>query len=229
MEHVRWYASSADAERGFCGQCGAKLFWREQGSAALDVVLGILDAPTGLSLGAHIWVAHKGDYYRIGDNVPCYAESSGKAQPIAEPEMPSIARQGVLKGRCLCGAITYRLTGSVRDCVTCHCGQCRRCHGHFAPITASRVQDIELQGERELRWYASSDDARRGFCGRCGSSLFWAAAEAERWSIAAGTLDQPTGLKTVRHIFTADKGDSYEIGDGVRQMPGSMAADPVSF
>ena len=33
-----------------------------------------------------------------------------------------------------------------------------------------------------------------------------------------GAFDQPTGARLAKHIFTADKGDYYEIGDdGVRQ------------
>lgn len=33
----------------------------------------------------------------------------------------------------------------------------------------------------------------------------------------AGTFDQPTGLAIGKHIFCADKGDYYEIEDGVPQ------------
>jgi hypothetical protein len=45
-----------------------------------------------------------------------------------------------------------------------------------------------------------------------------------RVSIAAGCLDKPTNLRTVRHIFVADKGDCYEIKDGLEQLPHSMMA-----
>jgi len=228
-ENVRVYRSSSDAERGFCGICGSKLFWRELGSASIDPALGLFDQPTGLSVRAHIWVAHKGDYYRIGDGVPCYAESAANAQPIPEPALPARAEIGVHRGRCLCGSVSYQLKGRVRDIVTCHCGMCRRWHGHFAAYTASLRSDIELSGESDLRWFNSSEGARRGFCGECGSSLFWASEGRDRWSVAAGTLEPPTGLLNTRHIFTADKGDCYQIADDVRQMPGSMAADPVPF
>src|SRR5262249_25157442 len=64
-ENLNWFRSSADAERGFCRLCGSKLFWREDGSATLDVTTGSLDAPTGLVVRAHIWARHQGDYYEI--------------------------------------------------------------------------------------------------------------------------------------------------------------------
>ncbi|MGE0653811.1 MAG: GFA family protein, partial [Alphaproteobacteria bacterium] len=58
-----------------------------------------------------------------------------------------------------------------------------------------------------------------------GSSMFWDKDGRGFLAIAAGALDQPTGLATVGHIFTADRGDYYEITDGLEQNPGSMLAD----
>ena len=61
-----------------------------------------------------------------------------------------------------------------------------------------------------------------GFCGECGASLFFRPNDADRISIAAGTLDGPTGLGSVAHIFTADAGDYYVLDDGLPSWPGSM-------
>ena len=44
---------------------------------------------------------------------------------------------------------------------------------------------------------------RRGFCRHCGSGLFWHRTGALRMAVAAGSLDQPTGLKVVQHMPTA--------------------------
>jgi hypothetical protein len=83
--------------------------------------------------------------------------------------------------------------------------------------TAARRRDFRLLQESGLRWYASSEQARRGFCGQCGSTLFWEGHGRDYISIAAGTLDGPTGLTCACHIFVADKGDYYRIDDGVPQ------------
>jgi hypothetical protein len=120
-------------------------------------------------------------------------------------------------GACLCGAVRYRVSGPLRPVVACHCTQCRRMTGHFMAATAARRSDFELISRTELKWYVSSAGARRGFCGRCGSTLFWEAAGRDSISIAAGTLDGATGLATACHIFVADKGDYYELTDGVPQ------------
>jgi len=123
-------------------------------------------------------------------------------------------------GGCLCGAIRFRLDGPLRDVVNCHCGQCRRFHGHFAAYTAAPRGKASVRDEHDqLRWYASSDKARRGFCARCGSSLFWDELGSDLLRIAAGTLDQPTGLRTTVHIHTADQGDYYILADGLHKRP----------
>jgi hypothetical protein len=127
-------------------------------------------------------------------------------------------------GRCLCGAITLEIRGALRDVVVCHCGQCQRQHGAPPSYTAAAWNDVTVSGDKNLKWYQSSQDARRGFCGRCGTSLFWEPMGSGRVSIAAGCLDKPTNLRTVRHIFVADKGDFYDIKDGLEQLPHSMKA-----
>lgn len=127
-------------------------------------------------------------------------------------------------GQCLCGAVHFEIRGPLRDVVVCHCGQCRRQHGAPPSYTAAPWSNVKLEGASHLKWYQSSDQARRGFCRVCGSSLFWEPIGTGRVSIAAGSLNKPTGLRTIRHIFVADKADFYEITDGLEQLPYSMTA-----
>jgi hypothetical protein len=73
-----------------------------------------------------------------------------------------------------------------------------------------------------LKWYRSSEQARRGFCVACGSSLFWQEDGEDTISIGAGTLDDlPSDSTTVvQHIFMADKGAYYDVADGLPQSDG---------
>ncbi len=125
-------------------------------------------------------------------------------------------------GSCLCGQVRYRVTGPLRPMIGCHCTQCRKTSGHYVAATSARRAHVAIEGA--VTWYRSSDSARRGFCGVCGSNLFWDPASGDRLSIHAGTLDGPTGLRLAGHIFCASKGDYYEIGDG---LPASPGADPA--
>jgi hypothetical protein len=119
-------------------------------------------------------------------------------------------------GRCLCGAVRYEVNGPLRDVLLCHCVECRRWSGHAFAATAARRDDLVLLEDASLRWVASpesSSGARRGFCTECGSSLFWEAAGADSISIAAGTVDGPTDLRLVGHVYAAHGGDYYELPD----------------
>lgn len=124
----------------------------------------------------------------------------------------------ILAGGCLCGAVRYEATGPFRDVVVCHCGQCRKWHGAAPGYTAVDKPRFRLTaGEDKLRWYDSSPEAKRGFCAVCGSSLFWQGNTRPHISIAAGTLDGPTGLVTKAHYMTEHKGDFYELPPGARE------------
>lgn len=123
-------------------------------------------------------------------------------------------------GGCLCGAVGYQVTGPLREVENCHCRRCRRTHGHVGAYTAAPNDALALTESRGLRWYVA-DGRERGFCAECGASLFWRRSGSDQTSIAAGTLDAPTGLRTAVHIFTGSRGDYYEITDDLPRYPGS--------
>ena len=120
-----------------------------------------------------------------------------------------------VKGSCLCGAVRYEVDGPLRDVSACHCTQCRKQSGHHVAATSAAKADLTVEGQDRITWFSSSPGYRRGFCGTCGSHLFWDCEESDKTSIFAGSLDDATGLKVFEHIFVADKGDYYEIADDV--------------
>ncbi len=128
-------------------------------------------------------------------------------------------------GRCLCGAVRYEVAGPLADVVDCHCHRCRRHTGHFMAATHTDAAHLAIAGEDALRWYPATDDVEYGFCGTCGSSLFWRSADrADLVSIAAGTLDPPTGLRTVAALFVDTASDYHRLDDSLRQYPGDRPA-----
>jgi hypothetical protein len=119
-------------------------------------------------------------------------------------------------GRCLCGAVSFEIRGPLRDVVICHCVECRRWHGTYCASTAAARDHVHFVQQRGLRWIDSPESdahARRGFCGECGSSLFWDAPDRPMVAIAAGLIDGDTGLELISHWFTSQKGDWYELPD----------------
>ncbi len=124
----------------------------------------------------------------------------------------------IYEGGCECGAVTYKADFARRDVTICHCGQCLRTAGHAWASVSVPDNTLAISGEVAIKWYQSSDIARRGFCTTCGSSLFFHRPDKGRTALAAGTLHQPTGLQTGKHIFVADKGDYYDISCSAPQL-----------
>jgi len=122
-------------------------------------------------------------------------------------------------GSCLCGGVSFELRGELRPSVACHCVQCRKTSGHHVSATQVDPDQLIVIADATLAWFQSSEQAARGFCNRCGSSLFWRHdADNGRVSVMSGTLDGPTGLTTDKHIYVANKGDYYDIADNVPQL-----------
>ena len=121
------------------------------------------------------------------------------------------------EGGCLCGGVRYRVNCPLRDITTCHCGECRRTHGGAAPYTACPDDQLELVADVGLAWIESlhsTTNAVRGFCANCGSSLFWKAPDRDDTAIAAGSVDEPSGLHSVDHIWWDARAD-WEVPDGL--------------
>lgn len=120
-------------------------------------------------------------------------------------------------GSCLCGKITFTVNGSLRDIMACHCNQCRKQSGLYFAATEAKDTELNITGLEHITWYAASKSAKRGFCAICGSALFWKHNKLDRTSILAGSFDTPIDVNITEHIFCGDKGDFYEIADGLPQ------------
>lgn len=111
-------------------------------------------------------------------------------------------------GQCLCGNVSYDVDGPLRNILHCHCENCRRVSGNHVASSGAATEDITVYGDEHLRWY-DLGYARYGFCGTCGSSLFWVGAEhADRTSIQAGSLNDASGL-TLDGVWFADEAQSH--------------------
>lgn len=121
------------------------------------------------------------------------------------------------KGSCLCGAVRFQVNGDLPPPSACHCSQCRKHSGHYEASTDIPRSALTVHGAENVTWYHSSPKVRRGFCATCGSSLFWDPIFKDWTAVAMGAFDGPTSTKLGKHIFVADKGDYYDIGDGLPQ------------
>ena len=119
-----------------------------------------------------------------------------------------------IAGGCLCGACRYETDAEPINVRACHCRACQKATG--SPFYARVLVPLDgLRVSGPIRWFASSDDVRRGFCTQCGSTLF-----SERLSIGAigltmGTLDEPDRFRPTEHIWVSSKQAWIELADGL--------------
>jgi hypothetical protein len=121
------------------------------------------------------------------------------------------------RGSCLCGAVSFEIKGDLKAADACHCSQCRKQSGHFFASTNVARAALNLVGAENITWYQSSEKVRRGFCRTCGAFLFWDPPARDWIAIAMGAFDTTTSTHLEVHIHVAEKGDYYEIADGLPQ------------
>ena len=108
----------------------------------------------------------------------------------------------ILSGACLCERVKFTATGQVKRVSACYCGQCRKQNGG-GPFFGVELQGkLSIENQDTLAWYAASDKAMRGFCGKCGSSLFWQANDDPSYfDVSLGNLTDGHNLSLDAHIF----------------------------
>ena len=131
-----------------------------------------------------------------------------------------MSERSSLSGSCLCGAVRIEVTERPSHSPeACHCSMCRKQSGHVLSAVNVKRDALKVFGGDRVTWYKSSDKVERGFCSVCGSTLFWKPTidGYQYTAVAMGALESPTGLKLSKHTFVGDKGDYYEIADGLPQ------------
>lgn len=121
------------------------------------------------------------------------------------------------KASCLCGAVNITVQGELPQPSACHCTACRKHSGHYEASVDVPQTAVTITGEEHVKWYQSSPKVRRGFCDICGSTLFWDPVFHDWTAIAMGAFDTPTQTTLKMHIFVSEKGDYYDIADGLPQ------------
>ena len=126
-----------------------------------------------------------------------------------------IKKNRSLNASCLCKGIDMTIKGEFRPVVNCHCIQCTKTHGNYAAYTSVLEERITYKSKNTLKWFSSSTKAKRGFCKKCGASVFFKRLGSRTISISAGLFKNPTKLKTGSHIYTENKRDYYKITDNL--------------
>lgn len=107
----------------------------------------------------------------------------------------------------MCGAVRFSVPSNPGKVLACHCAMCRRwCSGPFFAVSCGA--DMRFESDAAIGLVASSDWAERGFCKRCGSSLFYRLRGSGEHQMAAGLFDDQTGFELRLQVF-ADEAQGY--------------------
>jgi len=126
-------------------------------------------------------------------------------------------------GRCLCGKLTYRVTGPTVWSGYCHCGSCRRFTGSVVTNWLG-ISEEHLEFDGEPPAYYRDGGVTRGFCPACGSSLTYASERFPGYvQLHLGSLDEPESIRPLAHVHFAEKVVWFEIDDDLPRYGGSAA------
>lgn len=130
-------------------------------------------------------------------------------------------------GRCLCGAVRFVAAGPSLFCGHCHCRYCREAHGAaFVTWIGFPQAAVRLTGDADaLRWYASSPQSRRGFCARCGSTIFYESTVVPgETHVARACIPGAVDRRPEFHSFFDHKVDWVTVDD---ELPKLTSEDPL--
>ena len=131
-----------------------------------------------------------------------------------------MAESEPIEGHCLCGAVTVRAVPRRRTVEACHCSMCRR-WGGSAYLGVQCGSAMEISGEEHVVRYRSSEWAERGFCGRCGSNLFFHYLPLDSYGFLAGLFPDTAFEPLAEEIFIDEKPAYYAFDADGEKLTGA--------
>lgn len=210
-------AGSGARVRRSCSVCGSVAPARVGDRVLLPAgnLLGELGGVPAL----HMFVGSKAPWHVIADDWPQY-DAAPPGWPLAEvaPSAP-IPAEGTLHGSCLCGDVSFALSGAPDRWFQCHCSRCRRgrsaVHGSNTFYPAAQFQ--WRTGRERVRSYKLPDAQRFtvSFCVRCGGGAPVMRDNVPFVLVPAGLIDGDLGARPHAHIHVASKAPWYTLRDAL--------------
>ena len=113
-----------------------------------------------------------------------------------------------IKGRCLCGAISYEVANAFEKLFLCSCEQCRQITGSaFASNLFVSIDGFEWLGGADdiANYQVPGRDISKSFCRVCGSGVPWASGDGTKMIVPAGSLSEKANVAERIRIFTSEQ------------------------
>ncbi|RCU45221.1 GFA family protein [Corallincola holothuriorum] len=125
-----------------------------------------------------------------------------------------------ITGQCLCGDIKLVVATPPDHFEACHCDMCRR-WGGGAFLAFDGGCDVVVTGTPSV--YDSSEWAERGFCGSCGSHLFYRIKQNQQYMLPMGLFPELKQTPFTQEIFIDEKPSYYGFANETKKMTGEEA------
>jgi hypothetical protein len=120
----------------------------------------------------------------------------------------------LLTGKCMCGAVRYRVADEFLYAANCHCSNCRAATGSaFKAFAGIEREKLELTDGLDSLLVFGDDELNDTRCGVCGSFLFSVVRYGAYVHVAMGSLVDDPSIRPTKHIFVGSKAPWFEITD----------------
>lgn len=129
-------------------------------------------------------------------------------------------------GSCLCGGVTFEVSGALESFFLCHCSRCRKDTGSaFAANLFSTSAELRwLSGEDLIKTYRlPATRHQKSFCGQCGSAVPSIQMEGTLLVVPAGSMDDAIAVRPDAHICFDSRAvweDQIEQAPRIAGLPG---------
>jgi len=128
-----------------------------------------------------------------------------------------------ITGSCLCGAVTVTATACDPALRACHCEMCRKHTSSMFMSLATDPGSVAVDGP--LKIFASSDWAERGFCGICGSTIYYGTRSDGARNLAAGLFPNVAGAPMRVEFFADNCPASYALAGDHKKLTTEQTLD----
>jgi hypothetical protein len=125
-----------------------------------------------------------------------------------------------ITGRCLCGAVTYRVDADPVAHAVCHCTDCQRQTGSpFSVIVGVPRDALSVEGDTVATFATNDGKTERSFCSACGTPLFSVGTVVPQLAfVKAGSLDDASWVEPALEVWTSSAQPWSPHFDGVAQL-----------
>ena len=131
----------------------------------------------------------------------------------------AVASEHSVTGGCLCGAVRFNAVLEGEEANACHCSMCRKWSA--GPYLSVHCTSLEIADTTNLSVYRSSDWAERGFCAKCGTSLFYRLVGVPFHAVSAEAFDGIPRLEFTSQVFVDEKPAYYEFANATKKLTGA--------